>query len=311
MEQVPWVEKYRPSKFESIILDENNKIILENMLKEKLIPNLLFYGPPGTGKTTTIINFINKYQLLTNEHYKELVIHLNASDDRGIDTIRNQICDFTKSSYLFNKGIKFIILDEIDYMTKTAQISLYNLMKEEIPNVRFCLICNYISKLDRSLQNICMHFKFNSLPHKDMKQFLVDITKKEQIQDNINENIIESIILKFKSDIRSMINFIQGISQNEYKPKIISKKEIETLISYFKNNTVKQSEKKMESYLYNYNIEKSELVLFILRNLIESDNIIISKKLIKFIKCITHCNNYYLDSFNKFFISNLVSVLST
>merc|ERR1711968_119418 len=94
----PWIEKYRPTKFDDIVLDPLNKKLLENIVKQNSFPNLLFYGPPGTGKTTTIINLINRYQEINNyTHKKGYTIHLNASDDRGIDIIRNQIKTFVKT----------------------------------------------------------------------------------------------------------------------------------------------------------------------------------------------------------------------
>ena len=97
---IPWVEKYRPKSFENIILDENNEQIINTILKTNDFPNLLLFGPPGTGKTTTITNLIEAYQEQNGEKHKELVIHLNASDDRGIDIIRNQIMIFINSFYL-------------------------------------------------------------------------------------------------------------------------------------------------------------------------------------------------------------------
>ena len=90
-ESIPWIEKFRPSEFEHIVLDPLNKEILQNIINTSYFPNLLLYGPPGTGKTTTIINLINKYQEINNEKNRGLVIHLNASDERGIDIISNQI----------------------------------------------------------------------------------------------------------------------------------------------------------------------------------------------------------------------------
>ena len=86
---VPWVEKYRPTQFENIVLDEKNKKLFQNILDTQYFPNLLFYGPPGTGKTTTIINLINEYNNRYTTHSKGSVIHLNASDERGIEIIRN------------------------------------------------------------------------------------------------------------------------------------------------------------------------------------------------------------------------------
>ena len=96
----PWVEKYRPTRFEDIVLDPLNRKLLKNIVTQNKFPNLLFYGPPGTGKTTTIINLINKYQEKYDQKNKGLKIHLNASDDRGIDVIRNQINQFVNTKTL-------------------------------------------------------------------------------------------------------------------------------------------------------------------------------------------------------------------
>ena len=125
----PWVEKYRPTTFNEIVLDPYNKIIMENIIKNNTFPNVLFFGPPGTGKTTTIINLIKKYQITNKQTNKELIIHLNASDERGIDIIRNHINQFVHSKALFNKGTKFVILDEVDSMTKNAQYALKTLLQ--------------------------------------------------------------------------------------------------------------------------------------------------------------------------------------
>ena len=149
----PWVEKYRPSKFDNIVLDPTNRKLFEKIIEKEHFPNLLFYGPPGTGKTTTIINLIQQYQKTHSRINKGNVIHLNASDERGIDIIRNQINSFVKSMNLFETGFKFVILDEVDYMTKNAQQALKYLLQTTTTNVRFCLICNYISKIDESLKN--------------------------------------------------------------------------------------------------------------------------------------------------------------
>ena len=125
---IPWIEKYRPSDLKTIAFDPINKQFFDNILKTNYFPNLLIYGPPGTGKTTSIINLIKEYQLKNNESSKELIQHLNASDERGIDTIRNQISLFVNSKTLFAKGTKFVILDEVDYMTINAQLALTNLI---------------------------------------------------------------------------------------------------------------------------------------------------------------------------------------
>ena len=107
----PWVEKYRPTSFEDIVLEPINRTLLKNIIKTNNFPNLLFYGPPGTGKTTTVINLINKFQEKYNQTKKGFVIHLNASDERGIDTIRTQIYQFATSKNIIAAiKIDFFIL---------------------------------------------------------------------------------------------------------------------------------------------------------------------------------------------------------
>ena len=208
-EYIPWTEKYRPSNFDDIVLDPLNKKLFFNMLKKKNFPNILLYGPPGTGKTTTIINLINEYQKIKKN--KSLVIHLNASDERGIDIIRNQIYQFVKTKNLFETGFKFVVLDEVDYMTKNAQQALKYLLQICGNNVKFFLICNYISKIELSLQHEFVCIRFNQLPTSKICEFIKDICEKENL--DISDQNINTIQNLHKSDIRSMINFIQ-LNQN-------------------------------------------------------------------------------------------------
>ena len=146
---INWNEKYRPNNLEKIILSNYNKLIINNIIEKNYFPNLLLYGPPGTGKTTTVINLINSY---LNKYYsdnKKQIVHLNASHERGIEIIRNNLYTFVVSDNLFFEGPKFIILDEVDYMTKSAQLALKYLIEYYSNyNVRYCLICNYITKID-------------------------------------------------------------------------------------------------------------------------------------------------------------------
>ena len=211
MSSVPWVEFYRPSHIDGVVLNPLNKIIFKNIIDSKYFPHLLLYGPPGVGKTTLVLNLINAYQDKHGTRDKGLVMMMNASDDRGIDIIRNQINQFVNSKSLFNQGTKFVILDEVDYMTKNAQQALRYLLQNYTNGVRFCLICNYISRIDEGLQNEFLRLRFNQLPEQDIISFLKNISVSENL--NMTDKSLRLIQRLYKSDIRSMINFIQ-LNQN-------------------------------------------------------------------------------------------------
>jgi len=256
---VPWVEKYRPKKFDDIVIDNINKQILLNFIKHKRISNLLFYGPPGTGKTTTIINFIKQYQKTNCENGKDLVIHLNASDERGIDTIRNQINQFVKSKNLFGTGTKFIILDEVDYMTKSAQQALKCLICNYTRNVTFCLICNYISRIEKCLQDEFIKLRFNHLPTHLILQFLKKIILSENI--NISYDMLKLLQHYFKYDIRSMINYLQANQHNTSSFMLVNEDIYDKIITKIKNN---ESNLFIKSYInqisIKYNIDQKILI---------------------------------------------------
>lgn len=203
----PWVEKYRPDNFTDIVLDDITKELLIKMTSKNKFCNLLLYGPPGTGKTTTIVNLVNEYRSNMNEKGPGLVIHLNASDDRGVDIVRGQLSQFVQSENMFIKGSKFVILDEADYMTIPAQIALRQLIQNN-PHIKFCLICNYISKVETSLRNEFVRIRFNHLPSKLISSFLMNINEKENL--SLTYQDIDDIRCLFGSDMRSMINFMQS-----------------------------------------------------------------------------------------------------
>jgi replication factor C subunit 3/5 len=270
-QNIPWVEKYRPNQFDDIVLDPINRDIFENILSKDYFPNLIFYGPPGTGKTTTIINIINEYQKRYNQINKGSIIHLNASDERGIDIIRNQIYQFVKSKNFFESGLKFVILDEVDYMTKNAQQALKYLLQSSCYNVRFCLICNYISKIDESLKNEFICIRFNQLPKQDIYKFIKQIAENENLE--LNDCVIDMIQKLYNSDIRSMINFLQlNQNINEWETNIIKDVIWENIHNLLINKEI--SENNIFDYINNisiqYNTDKKSIIKnyfnFIIRN---------------------------------------------
>jgi replication factor C subunit 3/5 len=305
-QNIPWVEKYRPTQFENIVLDPINRKIFENILNKNYFPNLLFYGPPGTGKTTTIINLINEYQQKYNQINKGSIIHLNASDERGIDIIRNQIYQFVKSKNFFEKGLKFVILDEVDYMTKNAQQALKYLLQSSCYNVRFCLICNYISKIDESLKNEFICIRFNQLPKQDIYKFIKQITENENLP--MNDNVIDMIQKIYNSDIRSMINFIQlNQNINQWENNIITDDIFEKIHSLLINTTTEKNY--IFDYINNisiqYNTDKKTLIKNYFNYIIRNKKTIINNEFLKLVESSMHVTDSNIQHVLTFFIVHL------
>ena len=301
----PWVEKYRPKTFDEIVLDPLNKTILENIIKEEYFPNLLFYGPPGTGKTTSIINLIRSFQ--SDKNSKNLMIHLNASDERGIDIIRNQINSFVNSKSLFNNGMKFVILDEVDYMTKNAQIALRYLLQGYNSNVRFCLICNYISRIDEALQNEFVRLRFNQLPEYEIIKFLKNINDKESL--NFNNDSLKLIQNLFNSDIRSMINYMQS-NENLINDKKIIKNELwDTVISSIKENDLKYNIEQINDLSSEYNIEKRNILKNMLNYIIRYKKEYVNTKLLDITENIMHISDCNQDILVNYSILQMKQIL--
>lgn len=318
MDSIPWVEKYRPTNFDEIILDDINKEILTSIIKNNHLPNILFYGPPGTGKTTTIINLINLLHkedsngnLISTQHnmIKSKMIHLNASDERGIDVIRNQINQFVQSSSLFCEGIKFVILDEIDYMTKNAQIALKCLLQTFNKNIRFCLICNYISKIDDSLQNIFMRLRFNQLPKTKIYSFLSKINDNEKLC--YSKQSLEHIQTLFGSDIRSMINYMQANYNNNYcEIKIVNEDIWLNLLQHFKKGCSHQTIiSKFNVIKKIYFLENKNIIINLINYIVKCNPQYISHELLDLCEYLIHSNASNLDCCCNYFIIKLSKLL--
>jgi len=307
---IPFVEKYRPTNFDDIVLDSSNKTILTNIINTSYFPNLLLYGPPGTGKTTTIINLVKTYQEKLNQNYKGLTIHLNASDERGIDIIRNQINQFVNSKTLFNEGMKFVILDEVDYMTDNAQKALRYLLQNYSNNVRFCLICNYISRIDEGLQNEFLRLRFNQLPEKDIIGFLRKISNSENLK--LNDKSLSLIQKLYNSDIRSMINFMQLNQQtgNNIEINIIDETVWLELYQLIKE---KNTNIKLVSFInhicFNYNIDKKNIIKGFFNYIIRNRMVTYSVEFFTFIENIIHFDDCKTDHYVNYSMLRLVSFI--
>lgn len=200
-----WVEKYRPQKLDNVISHRSIISTIAQLVEARKLPHLLFYGPPGTGKTTTLLAAARQ---LNGKNWKAMTLELNASDDRGIDVVRNQIKVFASTKQIFSNGFKMIMLDEADAMTSSAQFALRRVIEKYTKNTRFCLICNYVNKIIPALQSRCTKFRFAPLREDDIKNRLWEIAKTEGV--NLKEDGMKSILRLSGGDMRRCLNIMQS-----------------------------------------------------------------------------------------------------
>ena len=321
---LPWSEKYRPESIEKIIYHEKITKAIVSYLDNSKLPHLLLYGPPGTGKTSTIIAIAKQYY---KEDYDNMILVLNASEERGIETVRNRIKQFVICKGIIeNKNtlpFKLIILDEIDAMTEDAQAILRKVIEKYVSNVRFCFICNYLKKINPAIQSRCVIFRFNPIPNENMHNFIIKICDNENI--NISLNALNLIIKISNGDIRKLLNIMQSIYMylnnlniNEKNKKSIiikedtvakilscpTKKNIEKILTFIKNNNIKDSYNYISTMVCKNSLSLIEIINYVYEycmdkllgknNILNYSNekiILIIKKICLINENLTYCNN--------------------
>lgn len=197
------------------ILATINKFVDSNRL-----PHLLLYGPPGTGKTSTILALARRIYGISN--MRQMVLELNASDDRGIDVVREQIKTFASTKQIFSMGggasagrggssmagYKLIVLDEADAMTSTAQMALRRIMEKYTANTRFCIIANYAHKLSPALLSRCTRFRFSPLKEGDIRVLVEKVVEEESVR--IGAEAVDALVGLSKGDMRRALNVLQA-----------------------------------------------------------------------------------------------------
>jgi replication factor C subunit 2/4 len=226
----PWIEKYRPSEIDDLVLDEGTLNKIKKIIEDKNMPNIIITGSPGIGKTTTILCIAKK---LLGRYYRQGVLELNASDDRGVKTVQESIEYFCKKKLVIggDKGEgeedmakhKIILLDEADNMTKKAQQAINNLMQEYHHNTRFAFTCNNSTEIIEAIQSRCIIFRYSRLSQDNLRFRLKQICKKEEVP--YSEEGLNTIIMTSTGDLRQAINnlqltfngYINVIPENVYK----------------------------------------------------------------------------------------------
>jgi len=227
MSKVPWVEKYRPKKLNDIVFQDEIKEILKSALITKNIPHMLLYGSSGTGKTSTILAFC--YELYGPDIFNDRVLELNASDERGINTVRTKITNFARKTMCNpdpkypSPPFKIIILDEADAITNEAQSALRKIIETYSSTTRFCFICNYINQIIDPIVSRCIKFRFK--PVKNIIDKLRYICHNENLI--ISDKILNKIINISYGDMRKSIMILQNLKYiYEFNNNTLSLKDI-------------------------------------------------------------------------------------
>jgi len=231
MDSEIWTEKYRPSKFEEMVGQEDIVKRVKSLTNAMNIPHLLFAGPAGIGKSTLALIVVKE---LFGESWRENYLELNASDERGIDVIRQKVKDFARTKALGNVPFKVIFLDEADALTREAQQALRRTMENYTSTCRFIMSANYSSKILDPIQSRSVVFRFQLLEKRDIKKRIDLIAESEGL--TISNEAFNVLYESSEGDCRRVINLLQAtasISPN-ITPDLVS-----TIVSKAKPSDIK------------------------------------------------------------------------
>ncbi len=269
-----WAEKYRPRTLSEMV---NQKEIVERLKKfveEKNMPHLLFAGPPGTGKTTAAHCLAHD---LFGENYRQYMLELNASDERGIDVIRSKVKEFARTRVAANIPFKIVLLDEADNMTADAQQALRRLMEMYTATTRFILIANYPSKIIEPIQSRCAVFRFTPLPKEELIGRLKWICEKEKVE--YDEDALEAIYDVSEGDMRRAINVLQAAAalgkvtvESVYKVVgLAHPREIRQMLQLALAGNFNDARDKMRELMINYGLSGLDIIKQIHREIFSQE----------------------------------------
>ncbi len=259
-----WTEKYRPTKFYELMGQEDIVKRIGSLTNSLNIPHLLFAGPAGTGKSTLALIIVKE---LYQKDWKENYLELNASDERGINIIREKVKNFARTKSLGNVPFKVIFLDEADALTPEAQQALRRTMENYSATCRFILSCNYSSKIIDPIQSRCAIFRFKLLEKKDIEKVIQKIVEQEKL--TITPEALEILYEGSEGDCRRAINLLQAtasISPNiteELVMTIISNakpKDIRVVLDYALSGDFQKSKEKLLDIMLKESISGQDII---------------------------------------------------
>jgi len=280
-EGLPWVEKYRPVVLADVVGQEEATKRLKSYVKTRNLPNLLFAGPAGIGKTSAAVALAKE---LFGEGFGQNFLELNASDERGIDVVRNTIKDFART-LAFNADFKVIFLDESDALTSDAQHALRRTMEKYARTCRFCLSCNYSSKIIEPIMSRCVVFRFKPLSSKEVSEKILDVAGKEGLK--VDDKAMAAIVYVANGDMRKAINVLQAgaAADSEITEDMVysvssraKPKEVRELIRLALDKKFLEARERIDTLLFEHGMSGEDVMLQLYRELLEMPEEEVSSK---------------------------------